>query len=344
MPAEWEPHEATWLAWPHNRDHWPDKYEPIPKTYAHIIQALAPSEKVCITVNDQEMENDARKALSHIPKDLLQQVHFFHIPTDASWARDHGPIFVQDDAGELIALDFVFNAWGNKYQPYDRDDIVPVHVAKALKLPLVASSLVLEGGSIDVNGAGSLLTTEQCLLNPNRNPNLTKEEIEDNLKRYLGISQVLWLGEGIVGDDTDGHVDDIARFVNTNTIVTVVEENTDDDNYALLQENLHRLQRMKNPQGAPFTIVTLPMPSPVLFQEQRLPASYANFYIANTVVLVPTFRCANDAIAIKILKNIFPERTVVGIDCTDLVWGLGTIHCSTQQQPKKTLAFNHLTE
>jgi agmatine deiminase len=334
MPAEWEPHEATWLAWPHNEDHWPEKYDPVPETYVKIIEALAPSEKVYITVNDQAMEDKARYAMRHLSASVLKQVTFFHIPTDASWARDHGPIFVKDPQGNLTALDFVFNAWGKKYEPYDRDDIVPVHVAKVLGLPVIQSSMVLEGGSIDVNGAGSLLTTEQCLLNKNRNPDLSKKEIEENLRKFLGITQVLWLNEGIVGDDTDGHVDDIARFVDANTIVTVVESNPEDENYAILQENLDRLRQMNNPQGVPFKIVELPMPSPVFFKEQRLPASYANFYIGNNTVLVPTFRCKNDKAAIDILQSLFPNRKVVGIDCTDLVWGLGTIHCSTQQQPK----------
>lgn len=337
MPAEWEPHAATWLAWPHNEDHWPEKYDPVPKTYVKIIEALAPSELVYITVNDQDMENKARKAMRDLPHHIQERVRFFHIRTDASWARDHGPIFVRDANERLTALDFVFNAWGRKYEPYDQDDIVPVHIAKELNLPIVRSTMVLEGGSIDVNGAGSVLTTEQCLLHPNRNPALSKEEIENNLRRYLGVTQVLWLNEGIVGDDTDGHVDDIARFVDADTIITVVEENPDDENYEILQENLRLLCGMRNLQGDPFTIVELPMPSPVHFQGQRLPASYANFYIGNKVVLVPIFNCKNDEAALKILQRLFPSRKVIGIDCTDLVWGLGTIHCSTQQQPVDTI-------
>lgn len=335
MPAEWEPHEATWLAWPHNIDHWPDKFDPVPETYANIVEALAPSEMVYITVNDAAMERDARNTMKRLPKSVLDRVRFFQIPTDASWARDHGPIFVRDGDGTLTAIDFVFNAWGEKYKPYDRDDVVPQHIGKQLNIPVVQSPMVLEGGSIDVNGAGSVLTTEQCLLHPNRNPHLTKSDIEKNLEKYLGTTQVLWLNEGIVGDDTDGHIDDIARFVDTNTIVTVVEENSSDENYHILQENLDLLHHMRNPSGTPFTVVELPMPSPVFFQDHRLPASYANFYIGNHVVLVPTFRCNKDAQALSILQNLFPQRKVIGIDCTDLVWGLGTIHCSTQQQPKK---------
>ncbi len=333
MPAEWEPHEATWIGWPHNKGHWPGKYDFIPATFAAIIAALAMSEKVYLTVNDQQMEEEARLMLSMLPVQVLNQLTFFHIPTDASWSRDHGPIFVYDEKQKLTLLNFTFNAWGEKYHPFDRDNAVPEQIAKKLRLPLVTPHMVLEGGSIDVNGAGSLLTTEQCLLNPNRNPSMSKEQIEEHLKNYLGISQVLWLNEGIVGDDTDGHVDDLARFVSTNTIVTVLESNPNDENYAILQENYARLKQMKNLNGEPFELITLPMPEPVYFNNQRLPASYANFYIANSVVLVPIFNCSQDAEALRTLRTLFPQHRVVSIDCVDLVWGLGTIHCSTQQQP-----------
>ncbi len=336
MPAEWEPHTATWLAWPHNVSHWPDKFECIPPTYAAIIRALAPTERVNICVNDAAMEDLARSFLikEGITDSLWSNIHFYRIPTDASWSRDHGPIFVKDSAGNVVATDWIFNAWGAKYEPYDQDNQVPKSVAKQLSLPILSLDIVLEGGSIDVNGKGTLLTTEQCLLNPNRNPHLSRLEIEKYLFDYLGIVHVLWLKEGIVGDDTDGHIDDIARFVNPTTILTAVETNPDDENYAILQENLSLLQTMKDQDGNPLKIVKLPMPEPVFFQGQRLPASYANFYIANGVVIVPLFNCDQDKLAIDILQSLFPDRSIKGIDCVDLVWGLGTLHCSTQQQPK----------
>jgi agmatine deiminase len=337
MPAEWEPHEATWLAWPHNQDHWPDKFEPIPLVYAEIIRILAAGEAVYICVNDEEMEQQALETLrqAKLHEALLNSIRFFRIPTNASWSRDHAPIFVRDASKSLVITDWVFNAWGNKYKPYDLDNLVPQKVAKALNIPSVQPGIVLEGGSIDVNGKGTLLTTEQCLLNENRNPHLNREQIEGYLRDYLGITKVLWLKEGIVGDDTDGHIDDIARFVNETTIVTVVEDDPQDENYALLQENLSLLKEMTDQDNKPFTIIELPMPDPVVFQDQRLPASYANFYIANQAVLVPTFRCKQDQKALDILQRLFPNRQVVGVDCVDLVWGLGTIHCSTQQQPVK---------
>lgn len=332
MPAEWEPHDATWLTWPHNEAHWPGKFHPIPHTYVEIIQALAPHEKVHIMVNDDAMEKEARNVLRHLSSEILKQLRFFHIPADSSWTRDICPLFVYDDKGDLTATDFIFNGWGNKW-PSHREAMVSSHIGKALHVPVIESKMVLEGGAIDVNGAGSVLTTEQCLLHPNRNPHMTKENIEKNLCKYLGVSQVLWLGEGIVGDDTDGHIDDLARFTDVNTIVTVVESNPKDENYIFLQDNLKRLKKMKNLQGTPFNIVELPMPSPVIHEGLRLPATYANFYIANNIVLMPTFRCDNDKVALNILQGLFPTRKIVAIDCTDFVWGNGTIHCSTQQQP-----------
>lgn len=335
MPAEWDPHEGTWLAWPHNKDHWPGNFTPIPRVYAEIVRALASVEKVFICVNNPSMEQGARAVLqqSGLKADLLEQVFFFHIPTDASWSRDHGPIFVRDADGNLTILDWIFNAWGQKYEPWDQDDVVPQHVARILKLPIIQPGIVLEGGSIDVNGKGTLLTTEQCLLNPNRNPRLNRSEIEEYLEKYLGIANVLWLKEGIVGDDTDGHIDDIARFVNERTVVCVVEENPKDENYAILKQNHEDLKRMKDEKGNSLEIVSLPMPDPVVYEGNRLPASYANFYIANRAVLVPLFRKPQDDQAMKVLESLFPDRKVIGIDCLDLVWGLGTLHCSTQQQP-----------
>lgn len=335
MPAEWEPHEATWLAWPHNVDHWPGKFDRIPPVFAAIIRALAPTEQVYICVNDHDMLLSAQTTLfqNDFPEVLLQQIRFFIIPTDSSWARDLGPIFVQDSEHNLLITDWGFNAWGQKYEPYNLDNRVPKEIAKIFSLPSVEPGIILEGGSIDVNGKGILLTTEQCLLNPNRNPHLNRLQIEQILAKFLGISQVIWLKEGIVGDDTDGHVDDIARFVNENTIVAAKELDPLDENFPMLDENWKILEKAKNKNGDPFHLVALPMPHPVYDQGMRLPASYANFYIGNRVVLVPIFNCDQDQEALKILTPLFPGRHVIGIDCEDFVLGQGTIHCSTQQQP-----------
>lgn len=330
MPAEWEPHEGTWLAWPHNQEHWPGKFEPIPPVFAKMAHALVEGgEKVFICVNDGKMEASARKFLT--PN--LANIQFFHIPTNTSWSRDHGPIFVRDSTGKLIITDWIFNSWGGKYPPWDLDDVVPQKIGAQLKIPVVEPGIILEGGSIDVNGKGTLLTTEQCLLNKNRNPHLNRAQIEKYLHDFLGATNILWLKEGIIGDDTDGHIDDIARFVDSQTVVCTVEKNRSDDNYEILQKNFEDLKKMKDQDGKPLRIIPIPMPDPVVHEGQRLPASYANFYIANKAVLVPTFQCQQDAEALKILAEVFPGRKIIGIDCVDLAWGLGTIHCSTQQQP-----------
>jgi len=335
MPAEWELHEATWLSWPHKVESWPGNFEPVPKVFAEIARHLCQHELVNINVNDRQMEEDVRKLFDTegVPVD---NVRFHLIPTDDAWARDHGPIFItrqQDGKRELAVVDWGYNAWGGKYPPFALDDEVPTKIAGKLGLPLFKPEIILEGGSIDVNGRGALLTTESCLLNPNRNPHLSRDQIEQYLKDYLGVSLILWLGDGIVGDDTDGHIDDLARFVNPSTIVTVLEDDPDDENYRPLQENYKRLQMMKDQDGRPFDIITLPMPEPIYYQGQRLPASYANFYIANRVVLAPTYNQPTDKIAIDTLQRLFPNRRAIGIDCTELVWGLGAIHCVTQQQP-----------
>ena len=336
MPAEWEPHEGTWLAWPHNKDHWPGNFDPIPRLYAKIISLLASSEKVFVCVNDAVMEQSARKILqeAEMNAERFERVHFYHIPTDASWSRDHGPIFVRDQNGNLVVTDWIFNSWGKKYAPWDHDDAVPQHIARIFQLPIVQPGIVLEGGSIDVNGNGTLLTTEQCLLNPNRNTQLDRPEIEDYLKQYLGVTNILWLKEGIIGDDTDGHIDDVARFVRPDTVVCAVEKKASDANYEVLKQNYEDLKKMQDQNGHPLTVVTIPMPNAVVYEGNRLPASYANFYIANQMVIVPTFRCSEDEQALRILRDLFPNRKVIGIDCVDLVWGLGTLHCSTQQHPK----------
>jgi len=338
MPAEWEPHAATWFTWPRPEGiSFPDKYEPVVPVYAALIRELTQGEEVDINVWDKPMEHWVRHLLQeqHTP---LDRVRFHPIPSYEPWCRDHGPIFlVREQTGQKqrAIVDWGYNAWGNKYPPFDLDDAVPQHIARLRKLPLFSPEMILEGGSIDVNGQGTLLTTEACLLNPNRNPNLSKAEIETFLRDYLGVTTILWLGEGIVGDDTDGHVDDVARFIDTNTIATVVEEDPSDPNYALLQDNLQRLRSFRNPAGNPFRIVQLPMPGVIEHQNQRLPASYANFYIANNRVLVPTYRHSNDTAALDILQQEFEGRAnVVGIDSTELIWGLGSFHCISQQEPE----------
>ena len=339
MPAEWHPHEATWLAWPHHRDDWPGKFAPIPWVYAEIVKHLHTGEFVHILVQNSAAEKRARGILGKVGVDL-SRVRFFPIATNRVWTRDSGPLFVMSAAGEVAMTDWHFNAWA-KYDNWQLDDQVPAHINKHLRRKrwqpkCRGKAVVLEGGSIDVNGSGLLLTTEECLLSPvqARNPNLTRTDLEQVLADYLGIQKVLWLGKGIAEDDTHGHVDDVARFVGPHTGVTVIETNQADPNHEPLQDNLRRLQGMTDLAGKPLEIVTLPMPAPLVFRGQRLPVSYANFYIANDKVLVPTFNDPHDRIALGILAELFYERTVVGIHAVDLVWGLGTLHCMTQQQPK----------
>lgn len=339
MPPEWAPHKATWLSWPHKLESWPGKFEPVPAVFVEMAAWLSSSEEVHINVLDAKMEAEVRTLLqeSGHPKLRMERIFLHRIPTDDAWCRDHGPNYVfrtnPDGSRERVVMNWEYNAWGGKYEPYDDDNAVPSRVAALQGLPLISTGMVLEGGAIDVNGSGLLLTTEACLLNPNRNPSLSREEIEARLSRWLGIEKVLWLGDGIVGDDTDGHVDDMTRFVGENRVVTAVEENPEDENYALLSENYERLQGFTGLDGAPLEVLTLPMPAPVYYDGERLPASYANFYIANTVVLVPLYRCAEDERALEVLRGCFPGREVVGIDCSDLIWGLGAIHCVTHEEP-----------
>ena len=336
MPAEWEPHAGTWFTWPRpDGISFPDKYETVPPVYAELIRNLVQVEDVHINVWDADMEFWVRELLTKLGTPL-GRVMFHHFPAYEPWCRDHGPIFLvreRDGRRERAIVDWGYNAWGGKYPPFDRDDQVPQHVARLRKLPLFSPPMILEGGSIEVNGHGVVLTTEACLLNANRNPNLTRPEIETYLREYLGVSTVLWLGDGIIGDDTDGHIDDLTRFVSANTLVTVVEEDPSDANHPILRENLRRLCDLRDQDGKPFKIVELPMPGVVEYEGQRLPASYANFYIANGIVLVPTFRHANDRKALEILRPLFPERRVIGVDSTELIWGLGSFHCITQQEP-----------
>src|SRR2546423_10218664 len=332
MPAEWERHTATWLSWPRREGiSFPDSFDRVLPALRAMVKALIESEQVCINVCNGAHEAEARAALKDVDP---ARVTFHRIPTNEPWCRDHGPIFLTRDVDPKLAVgDWDFNAWGNKYPPFDLDEVVPTCVAEILKLPVFYPRMILEGGSIEVNGAGTLLTSESCLLNKNRNPSLSRDEIEKRLRDFLGVREILWLGDGIEGDDTDGHIDDLARFVSETKVVTVVEENSSDANYKPLQENLERLQAMKI-GGRKIDIIILPMPKKIIREDQRLPASYANFYIANSCVLVPTFADPADEIALSTLRNCFPKRRVVGIDCRELIWGLGTFHCLTQQQPK----------
>jgi agmatine deiminase len=333
MPAEWEPHEATWLSWPQpDCNSFPGSYARVIPTFVKMAETLAESEIVRINVSGADQEKTVRKLLRSCPP---ERVEYFHIPTDEPWCRDHGPIFVKrDKSPQLAVLNFGFNAWGFKLSPFDEDNAVPPAVAKALGLPIFNfEDFILEGGSIDTNGHGTLLTTESCLLNPNRNPTLDRTAIEKKLRDKLGVKKILWLGDGIEGDDTDGHVDDITRFVGPSTVITAVEEDEHDPNCEPLQQNLDRLHTMRLADGEPLHVLTLPMPTRIMREGQRLPASYANFYIANSVVLLPVFNENNDAWAVSALHEAFPTRRIVPIDCRELIWGLGAFHCLTQQQP-----------
>ncbi len=343
MPAEWAPHAATWIAWPHNPEDWPNKFQPIPWVYCEIVRHLSAAEDVHILVKDLPAERRATQMLRRQGANLAR-LHFHHWRTDRVWLRDSGPIFVKSGAGDIAITDWEFNAWA-KYPNHLNDDLIPRHVAELYAMPSTQPMvkladgkehrLVLEGGSIDTNGAGILLTTEECLLSDvqQRNPGVSREQLEQAFAKSLGIEQVLWLNRGCAGDDTHGHVDDITRFVAPNTILTAVEPNTADENHLPLAENLERLHAARNLSGQPFEVRTLPMPAPVIFENQRLPASYANFYICNNTVLVPTFNDPNDRIALNTLADCFPDRTVTGIHCTDFIWGLGALHCMTQQEP-----------
>jgi agmatine deiminase len=348
MPAEWAPHDATWIAWPHNAEDWPGKFQPIPWVYAEIVRHLSNVEDVHILVNDLAAENRATGHLRRAGANLAR-LHFHHWPTDRVWLRDSGPIFVKNPQGDLAITNWKFNAWA-KYSNYRRDDQIPQHVARHYDMPQFKPEvalpnakphrIVLEGGSIDTNGAGILLTTEECLLSKvqERNPGLGTEDetrtlLEQVFHDYLGIDQTIWLHKGCAGDDTHGHIDDITRFVAEDTILTCVEPSTHDENHLPLAENLDRLRAARNLKGKPFTIVELPMPAPVSFENQRLPASYANFYIANGIVLVPTFNDPNDRHALNTIAKCFPNREIIGIHAVDLVWGLGTLHCLSQQEP-----------
>ena len=334
MPAEWAPHRATWLSWPHNLETWPDNLEKVRDIWIQMVTALSPHEQVCLLVNDARVKTDVLERLN-CAKAAMANVTLLEIPTVDVWMRDYGPTFITRNAAErpLAFNDWIFNGWGGKYKSYEEDERVARAIARLLQVPVFEHKLVLEGGSIDVNGAGTCLTTEQCLLNRNRNPHLSRAQLEEFLKESLGARQILWLGEGIVGDDTDGHIDDIARFVDPRTIVCILESNPRDENYRVLQENYERLQSARDQDGSKLEILCLPVPTPLFYDGARLPASYANFYIANDVVLVPVFDDAKDQIALGLLQECFPTRKVVGLRCNEVVAGLGAIHCVTQQEP-----------
>jgi agmatine deiminase len=338
MPAEWETHSATWLAWPHEKTDWPGKFAPIPWVYADIVRNLSQVEGVRILVTDATAERAVRQILRQAGANL-SAVDFFRAPTNRGWIRDFGPIFVRNGKGQTAATNWHFNAWA-KYNDWKKDDAANGKLAAKLRWTMWSPEyrqrrVVLEGGSIEVNGLGTMLTTEECLLSSvqARNPGVSRKELSQIFRDYLGVTHILWLKNGIAGDDTHGHIDDLARFVNPTTVVTVVENDSSEVNYQPLQENLALLREMKDQAGHPLRVETLPMPDPVYFDGQRLPASYANFYIANQLVLVPTFNDPHDALALTKLAGLFPDRKVVGIACLDLVLGLGTIHCMTQQEP-----------
>jgi agmatine deiminase len=332
MPAEWEPHAATWLSWPRREGiSFPGSFDRALPALCAMVEALIESEQVHINICNDAHEAEALEVLRGLS---MERVTFHRVPTNEPWCRDHGPIFLtRSEEPRLAVVDWDYNAWGGKYPPCDLDEVVPTRVAEILNVPVFYPRMILEGGSIEVNGAGALLTSEACLLNKNRNPDLGRDEIEKRLRDFLGVREILWLGQGTEGDDTDGHIDNLARFVSETTVVAGIEEDPGDANYEPLQENLARLRKMKI-NNRPIDIVTLPMPGKTVREELRLPASYANFYIANSCVLLPTFADANDEIVLATLQKSFPDRRVIGIDCRELIWGLGAFHCLTQQQPQ----------
>jgi agmatine deiminase len=343
MPAEWEPQRATWLAWPHNRSDWPGKFAPIPYVYAEIVRHLARAARAELIVNDEQAEAGARTILTdaNVLPALQDRIGFHRWRTNRGWLRDSGPIFVRNKQGEVAVTNWKFNAWA-KYRNWQLDNLLPEKVAEARGCRVFCADnreegqpMVLEGGSIDVNGRGLLLTTEECLLSSEqqRNPGMSCEQIESTLAAMLGVKKVLWLERGIVGDDTHGHIDDIARFVGSRTVLAAYEDDPADANHEILKENWRRLKKMTDTAGRPLEVITLPMPAPVVFKGQRVPASYANFHISNDTVLVPTFDDPNDVRALTTIDRVLPRHKIVPIYCGDLIWGLGAIHCMTQQEP-----------
>lgn len=334
FPAEFAPHLATWLSWPHKEASWPGKINSIFPYYAAFIKKLAEGELVRINVADQAMKDFASNLLVIHDVDMDKVEFYFH-PTNDAWCRDHGPAFlVNPGAIETKAvIDWDYNAWGGKYPPFELDDVVPTLIAKEFGLPVFYPGIIMEGGAVEFNGAGTVMSSTCVLLNENRNPHLNQAQIEKYLMDYYGQEQVLWVNEGVVGDDTDGHIDDTVRFINSDSVITVVEERKSDENYDLLQKNLADLKKMRLLNGKQLNIIEIPMPDDVIWEDQRLPASYANFYIANKAVIVPTFRSPKDNKVLSVIADCFPDREVVGIDSTDIIWGLGSFHCLSQQEP-----------
>jgi agmatine deiminase len=334
FPAEFAQHDAIWLSWPHKEESWPGKIATIYPSYCAFVKTVALTERVNINVGTDKMRQGAAKMLELAGVDMTK-VQFYLHPTNDAWCRDHGPSFLTRNNPEhpKAIVDWNINAWGGKYPPYDLDDVIPTKIAEQLNLPVFYPEIIMEGGSVDFNGAGTVITSTCCLLNPNRNPHLNQAQIEKYLGDYYGIEQVLWVSEGIVGDDTDGHIDDTVRFVNEDTVLTVVESNVLSENFDLLQKNLKELKTMRLANGKQLNIVELPMPADVIYEEQLLPASYANFYISNGHIIVPTYQCAQDDQAMQIIQSCFPTREVVGIDSSDIIWGLGSFHCLSQQEP-----------
>ncbi len=331
-PAEWEPQHATWLAWPHNPETWPGHLDAARRAFAHFVTVLARYEPVHLLVTDESMEDASRRGLAAAGLESEARVSFHRVPTNDAWLRDTGPIFVKR-GDEVAMVEFKFDAWGGKYPPWNLDAAVPAALGRLLDLPRFIADFVLEGGSIDGNGAGTILTTEACLLAESREPGRTREGMERRLEEWLGAQHVLWLADGIEGDDTDGHVDDIARFVDASTVVAVIEADAGDPNHPVLAENLRRLRSMRDQDGKPLSIATLPMPRALVIDGLRCPASYANFVLANGCALVPTFDCDADGRALAVLSELLPDRDVVGVPCVELVLGLGALHCLSQQQP-----------
>ena len=344
FPAEFATQRALWLSWPHKEASWPGKLEAVYNPYCEFILQVADHQKVCINVANQAMKEFALMQLKSCTyalkvanlQELLAQVTFYFHPTNDAWCRDHGPAFLLNHhSKEKAIVDWSYNAWGDKYPPYDLDDVIPTLIGKEFGLKVFHPNIVMEGGSVEFNGKGTLLTSKACLLNENRNPHMSQAQIEKYLVDYYGVEHILWVNDGIIGDDTDGHIDDITRFVNHDTVVTVIEENKKDENYSILQENLHLLKKMRLETGKQLNIIELPMPKPVIYEDQILPASYANFYISNEKVIVPIFRDnTNDVKALDVLQECFKSRKVIGIDSTDIIWGLGSFHCLSQQEPE----------
>ena len=334
FPAEWAKPTATWLSWPHKEASRPEKIDTIYAPYIEFIKVVTEGELVRINVANADMKASVIFQLQNAGVDL-NKIEIFEFPTNDAWCRDHGPAFLINPGADQpkMIVDWGYNAWGGKYPPYDLDDVIPTLIGKALNLPVVHPGIVMEGGSVEFNGKGTILTSRACLLNENRNPHLNQQQIEEYLYRYYGAEQVLWVTEGIVGDDTDGHIDDTVRFVNADTVLTVVEHSKKDENYELLQQNLKELSTMRVLSGKQLNIIELPMPDAVVYDDQRLPASYANFYISNKHVIVPTYRCDQDDKALQLISDCFPGRETVGIDSTDIIWGLGSFHCLSQQEP-----------